>query len=257
MSHPTDLDRLSQCRSPVLPGVEVHARIDSTNRRALELAEQGAPHGHMVVADVQSRGRGRRGRSWTSGRGDGLLVSFVIRPTREDVRWEWLPLVSAVAVARTLSGLSDVAVKWPNDVLVGGRKISGILVERRTSAEGSAVVGIGLNVNQERFPADIEHSATSVRLASGKPSDRVEVALRLAAELARAVGEWQEDAGAVERSYADLLAGVGRAVEVRRFAGDEAVHGIMEGVDDSGCLVLRTGDGLRTFAAGDVTLSSR
>ncbi len=182
---------------------------------------------------------------------------MVVRPTRSDVAWEWLPLVSAVAVARSLRDLPGVAVKWPNDVLVAGRKISGILVERRASGTPSAVVGIGLNVNQDRFPIELEGSATSIRMVTDKPADRADVAAVLAVELDRAFAEWQEGTGEAERSYRALLDGVGRPVAVRPFQGEAAVHGIMEGVDASGFLLLRTEAGLRTFAAGDITLSSR
>lgn len=237
----------------------MHDVIDSTNRRALDLADDGVPDGFVVIADRQTAGRGRRGRTWESNSGDSLLMSLVVRSTRAATRWEWLPLASAVAVARVLGDLPGVSLKWPNDVLARGHKISGILVERRTSGDvrAPAVVGIGLNVNQKRFPDDLATSATSIRMETGVISDRTDLALTLLAEFRDVLSDWKAGAESIPRAYRDLLGGLGSPADVRPFDGSDTVHGVIEGVDAGGRLVLRTGDGLRTFAAGEITLRSR
>jgi BirA family biotin operon repressor/biotin-[acetyl-CoA-carboxylase] ligase len=245
--------------------LELHAEVDSTNRLALDRAEAGAGHGLLVVADRQSAGRGRRGRSWSSDAGESLLLSVVVRPPSSTVRWEWLPLATAVAVARAVRETvrtvpaPRVRVKWPNDVLVEGRKVSGILVERRSAdgGTGSAVVGVGLNVNQERFPAELAGSATSLRMVSGRRLDRSLIAARLVDELDRAFGVWSRGDRSIRASYRDLLEGVGRPVEVRQFEDDDVVPGVLEGIDESGCLRLRTSSGERIFAAGEITFRVR
>jgi BirA family biotin operon repressor/biotin-[acetyl-CoA-carboxylase] ligase len=264
----SDLARLLAARAGtgrVGDRLELHAVVDSTNRLAMDRAEAGAGRGLLVVADRQTAGRGRRGRSWSAEAGESLLLSVVVRPPSSVDRWEWLPLAAAVAVARAVretvrtAPAPRIRVKWPNDVLVEGLKVAGILVERRSAngGPGSAVVGVGLNVNQERFPAELAGSATSLRMASGRRLDRSRVAVRLVDELDRALDAWARGDQSIRTSYRDLLEGVGRPVEVRRFEGDDVVPGILEGVDESGCLRLRTRSGVRIFAAGDITFRVR
>jgi BirA family biotin operon repressor/biotin-[acetyl-CoA-carboxylase] ligase len=264
----SDLARLLAARAGtgrVGDRLELHAVVDSTNRLAMDRAEAGAGRGLLVVADRQTAGRGRRGRSWSAEAGESLLLSVVVRPPSSVDRWEWLPLAAAVAVARAVretvrtAPAPRIRVKWPNDVLVEGLKVAGILVERRSAngGPGSAVVGVGLNVNQERFPAELAGSATSLRMASGRRLDRSRVAVRLVDELDRALDAWDRGDQSIRTSYRDLLEGVGRPVEVRRFEGDDVVPGILEGVDESGCLRLRTRSGVRIFAAGDITFRVR
>lgn len=263
-----DLARLLSARAGtgrVGDRIEVHAEVDSTNRLALDRAEAGAGHGLLVVADRQTAGRGRRGRSWSSEAGESLLLSVVVRPPTSTVRWEWLPLATAVAVARAVRETvravpaPRVRVKWPNDVLAEGRKVSGILVERRSAdgGPGTAVVGIGLNVNQASFPPELAGSATSLRMMSRRRLDRSRVAARLVDELDRVFDAWARGDRSIRASYRELLEGVGRPVEVRRFDGDDVVPGILDGIDESGCLRLRTPAGDRIFAAGDITFRVR
>ena len=136
----------------------VHHRLtDSTNERAKQLAAAGAPHGTLVTADEQTAGRGRQGRLWTAPPRSAVLMSVVLRELDER-----LPLTAAVAVCDALP--VEAAIKWPNDVWIGGRKVAGILVEGRPQ-EGWAVLGVGLNVSTEGFPAELAGSATSLRLA--------------------------------------------------------------------------------------------
>jgi BirA family biotin operon repressor/biotin-[acetyl-CoA-carboxylase] ligase len=217
----------------------VHYRLtDSTNERARALAAAGAPHGTLVTADEQRAGRGRQGRAWTAPPRSAVLMSVVLRKLSET-----LPLAAAVAVCEALP--VEASIKWPNDVWIDGRKVAGILVEGRPQ-EGWAVLGIGVNVATEEFPAELR--ATSLRLAGA--SLTVSEAL---AELLAALEGW------LERPSADVLAAwrardalLGRPVGWSNGANE----GVAAGVDDSGALIVDTADGRVTLDAGEVHLSA-
>jgi BirA family biotin operon repressor/biotin-[acetyl-CoA-carboxylase] ligase len=209
---------------------------DSTNTRARELAAQGAPHGTVVTAAEQTSGRGRQGRVWTAPAGRALLASIVIRdPPR------LLPLAAGVAVAEVAG--ADARIKWPNDVLIGGRKLAGILVEGRPQ-ERWAVVGIGLNVavREEDFPPELRGLAATL----GLEPEAIEPALtRLLAALER----WIPAAPA-----AVLDAVRGRDALLGRRVRWAAGEGRADGLDDDGRLIVRTDDGSRALDAGEVHL---
>jgi BirA family transcriptional regulator, biotin operon repressor / biotin---[acetyl-CoA-carboxylase] ligase len=215
----------------------VHHRItDSTNERAKQLAEAGAPHGTLVTADEQTAGRGRQGREWTAPPRSAVLMSLVLRELDER-----LPLTAAVAVCDSLP--VKAAIKWPNDVWIDGRKLAGILVEGRPQ-EGWAVLGIGLNVTTASFPAELVESATSLRLA-GIEED-IETAR---AALLRSLDEWLGAPPArVLEAWRSRDALKGQRV---RWSGGEGVAG---GIDDSGALVVETSTGVVTLDAGEVHL---
>jgi BirA family biotin operon repressor/biotin-[acetyl-CoA-carboxylase] ligase len=218
----------------------VHHRLtDSTNERAKELAEEGAPHGTLVTADEQEAGRGRQGRVWTAPRGSAVLMSLILRGL--DERHALLPLAAAVAVCEALS--VEAAIKWPNDVWIDGRKAAGILVEGRPQ-EGWAVLGIGLNVSTDSFPPDLADIATSLRLAGHETTPAA-----LLPDLVAALDRWLRappDAVLAAWRSRDALKG-----ERVRWAGGE---GIADGIDDAGALRVQTGDGLVTLDAGEVHL---
>lgn len=219
----------------------LHLRAtDSTNLRARALAAAGAPHGTLVTASAQAAGRGRQGRAWTAPPGRALLMSVVVRDPSP-----LLSLTAAVAVADVCAarGLS-VQIKWPNDVLLAGRKISGILVEGRPQ-ERWAVLGIGLNValRPDDFPPELRDRAGTLGLT---PVD-VEPVL---AELLRAL------AARLDGSDADVLA-AWRARDwlLGREIAWNGGRGVADGVDDSGHLLVRLPDGTRTaLDAGEVHL---
>lgn len=215
----------------------LHLRsTDSTNSRAQALAIAGAPHGTLVTADEQSAGRGRQGRNWTAPAGRALLCSVVVRdPPR------LLPLAAGVAVADVAG--EGAQLKWPNDVLIGGRKVAGILVEGRPQ-ECWAVVGVGLNVavRPEDFPAELRGQATTLGLATSAIEPTLELLL---GALARwlAAGSLQVLAAVRER---DALRG--RAVRWAQGTGTA------DGIDDDGRLRVLTSDGEMSLAAGEVHL---
>jgi BirA family transcriptional regulator, biotin operon repressor / biotin---[acetyl-CoA-carboxylase] ligase len=217
--------------------LRVHFRvIGSTNARARELAAAGVPHGTVVTAAEQSAGRGRQGRTWSAAAGRALLCSVVVRDPPA-----LLPLAAGVAVAEVVG--SGARLKWPNDVLLAGRKVAGILVEGRPQ-EGWAVVGVGLNValRIEDFPVALRASAGTL----GLEPDAIEPTL--AAVLAR-LGDWLvADVAAVVAAFRERDALLGRSV---RWAGG---RGVGAGVDESGRLVVETETGPVALDAGEVHL---
>jgi BirA family transcriptional regulator, biotin operon repressor / biotin---[acetyl-CoA-carboxylase] ligase len=217
----------------------LHFRLtDSTNARARELAAAGAPHGTLVTALEQTAGRGRQGRTWTSPPGRALLCSVVVRdPPR------LLPLIAGVAVAE-IAG-SQARVKWPNDVLLQGRKIAGVLVEGRPQ-EGWAVVGIGLNValRAQDFPLELRDRAGTLGL---EPQD-IEPTLK---RLLKSLEGWlasQPASVLVKVRARDALNG-----SRVRWAGGE---GVAAGIDGDGALIVQTSAGRVTLDAGEVHLAA-
>jgi BirA family transcriptional regulator, biotin operon repressor / biotin---[acetyl-CoA-carboxylase] ligase len=217
----------------------VHYRsTDSTNERARELAVRGAPHGTLVTADVQTAGRGRQGRPWIAAPGTAVLMSVVLRRINGT-----LPLAAAVAVCEALP--LRALVKWPNDIWIGRRKVAGILVEGRP-LEGWGVLGIGVNVSTEEFPAELEGGATSLR-REGLSMSTDEVLHRLLASLE----------GWLERPTPEVLA----AWRTRDALRGETVSwtggsGRAAGVDEGGALLVDTSSGRIVLDAGEVTLQT-
>jgi BirA family biotin operon repressor/biotin-[acetyl-CoA-carboxylase] ligase len=216
----------------------VHVRtIDSTNLRARTLALAGAPHGTLVTAGEQTAGRGRQGRVWTAPAGRSLLMSLVVRDPPP-----LLPLVAAVAVADAVG--PNAAIKWPNDVLLDGRKVAGILAEGRPQ-EGWAVLGIGLNValRDEDFPEELRERATGMGLS---PSDVDRVLGDVLRSIEVRLGESTPETLAAWRSR-DAL----RGREISWMTGS----GVAEGVDEAGRLLVRTATGeVAALDAGEVHL---
>jgi BirA family transcriptional regulator, biotin operon repressor / biotin---[acetyl-CoA-carboxylase] ligase len=169
---------------------EVVAEITSTNDELLRRGEAGAPEGTLLFAESQTAGRGQFQRPWSSAPGIGLWFSLLLRLPINDATIPSLSAFAAVALVNTLQklGLSDYAIKAPNDVLIEGRKVAGILVETRPGKDPFAVIGIGLNVNHapEDFPEELKDRATSLAMAAGTPLDRNIVASSLIAELGAA-----------------------------------------------------------------------
>jgi BirA family transcriptional regulator, biotin operon repressor / biotin---[acetyl-CoA-carboxylase] ligase len=216
----------------------VHYRsIGSTNARARELAAAGAPHGTLVTAASQSAGRGRQGRTWSAAAGRALLCSVVVRDPPA-----LLPLAAGVAVAEVVG--AEARLKWPNDVLVSGRKVAGILVEGRPQ-EGWAVAGIGLNValRDEDFPAELRSRAGTL----GLEPDAIEPTL--AEVLARLEFWLAADAPSLVAAVRARDALLGQPV---RWAGG---HGVGAGIDGGGRLVVETDAGTVALDAGEVHLA--
>jgi BirA family transcriptional regulator, biotin operon repressor / biotin---[acetyl-CoA-carboxylase] ligase len=157
-------------------------KTDSTNRVALELGFEGEPHGAVIVAEEQTAGRGRAGRAWISERSAGIYMSVLLRPELTPAQAPMLTMAAGLAARDAIAAIpgAEVDIRWPNDVLIGGKKVCGILTEMQAEPDRIkfVVVGIGINVNQSKMPAEIEKIATSMRMATGKAESRIEIAVR-------------------------------------------------------------------------------
>jgi BirA family biotin operon repressor/biotin-[acetyl-CoA-carboxylase] ligase len=242
-------------------GREIHHSVElaSTNDEAHQLAEEGAAHGEIVVAETQTAGRGRRGRSWVSPPGKSIALSVVLRPALPPSRAPEIPLVAAVAIceaAREL-GAASAAIKWPNDVECSGRKLAGILAELRTDGDRTrhVVLGVGLNCNLEAqdLPGELRESATSLRIERGEPVPRALACARLL----EALDEWialhdVEGFAPVRERFRQLSSTLGRRVRVDLDPG--ALEGDALDLADDGALLVRSERGeLVRVVAGDVS----
>jgi BirA family biotin operon repressor/biotin-[acetyl-CoA-carboxylase] ligase len=237
--------------------VRLFDTIDSTNTAAKRFAQEGAPEGTIVVAEEQSAGRGRLGRSWESAKGVNLTFSVILRPRVAPSELGLLPLLAGVAVCETIRETCrlDAACKWPNDVLVGGKKVCGILSESLLQGDdvGAVIVGIGLNVNQAAFAPELAATATSLLLARGAACDRTGILCALLAGMEPLYDLFTGGRrGEIVARWSAAAPMIGRRVRV---AGPGAVReGIAQGIAPDGALLITTGDGLLAVHAGDVTL---
>ncbi|HWR24373.1 MAG TPA: biotin--[acetyl-CoA-carboxylase] ligase [Feifaniaceae bacterium] len=232
--------------------------VPSTNQLARQMAAEGCAHGTAVLAEEQTAGRGRLGRGWTNLKGKDICMSMVLRPRLEAQHAPRYTLASALGVYRLAEELgTSPVIKWPNDVLINGKKICGILLEMTGDMDAlqSVIVGVGLNVNTDAFPAEIEKTATSLSLSTGKTLDRnrvLSMLLNLLEPLYDACESEEAYAGLL-REYTRCCGTIGQAVSVTGIR--ETLSGVAEGIDGVGRLLLRSADGtLRALSAGDVTL---
>ena len=236
------------------------SEVDSTNRLALQLAQEGAPEGTVVLADCQTEGRGRLQRIWQSPPGCNLYVSVLLRPAIAAVDAARITLTAGVAVAETTSFFcpTGVGLKWPNDVRIRGRKVSGILTEMRMTGGSvdAVVVGIGINVNMTRADFAPEHreASTSLREEMGKPCAREDVAFLLCEKLEQWYRVLLTEGFAPIRSRWLDLSEMGRG-GVRVIFQGEAHEGVFAGIDCDGALLLADALGtLRRITAGDASI---
>lgn len=236
----------------------------STNPDAKRFAEEGAPHGTTVVADRQTAGRGRRGRSWESPAGMCIYFTIVIRPKFVPDKASMITLVMALSVAEAIheaTGL-DTGIKWPNDIVVNGKKVVGILTEMSMTPEMNEiqflVAGVGVNVNQEStesFPEEIRETATSLRIESGRRLNRAALLERI---LARFEADYETfertlDLSGLKARYESRLTGRNALVRVLDPAGEYS--GISRGITETGELIVEREDGERTLVyAGEVSV---
>lgn len=232
---------------------------DSTNTEIKKAAEGRAPHGTLAVADYQSMGKGRRGRSWISPPGVGVWMSLLLRPRIHPSCASMLTLVAALAVAegiKEVCGL-DGKIKWPNDIVVNGKKVCGILTEMSTELEciNYVVVGIGINANTEEFPEDIREIATSLSIETGERISRsrlISAVMKAMEKYYSLFMETKNMSGLLE-PYHRMLANKGNVVRV--LAPGNEYNGIAEGINEEGELLVRTEDGeLRTVLSGEVSV---
>lgn len=240
-------------------GRDLHCfdEVGSTNTVARDLARAGAVEGTVVIADAQTQGRGRLGRTWTSPAGRNLYLSIVLRPRLPDARLGQVSLVAGVATCEAVRAHCAAVLKWPNDVLVDGRKVAGLLIE--SEGEGASrflILGIGVNLNATRadFPPELRDKAGSVRMATNALVERERFTASLLAQLERRYDELHAQGfAALRAAWESLSPLIGAQICVEESAG--RIEGVALGLDDDGALRVRTASGAEhRVVAGDVTV---
>jgi BirA family biotin operon repressor/biotin-[acetyl-CoA-carboxylase] ligase len=238
--------------------VRVVDETGSTNADVAGLARSGEPEGLVLIAEHQTAGRGRLGREWTAPARSGLALSMLLRPVGVPAKsWTLLPLLAGVGAARAVSRVADIEVtlKWPNDLMVGDRKLGGILAERvETPCGSAAVVGVGLNVSLREAELPVA-TAISLSLAGAATTDRDTVVRATLRGIAAEYAGWIDAAGDGERSvlpaYRALCRTLGREVRAE-LPGDQIVEGRATAIDADGSLLVSTSGGQVAVTAGDV-----
>jgi BirA family biotin operon repressor/biotin-[acetyl-CoA-carboxylase] ligase len=231
-----------------------YAEVGSTNDVAATLADRGEPEGTVIIADTQSAGRGRHGRSWASPPGAGLYMSIVIRPAPHAV--SLLTIGAGVALADGIQAATGLHpdLKWPNDVYIGGRKLAGILAEAGTSKDGGphVVLGCGINLMPAAYPPDVAARATSIESELGRPIDRGLLLVECLAALHLRYRELQSRASAavIARWRDRAVSTFGRRVEWD--VAGVTRHGVAEDIDETGALLVRDGAAQARVISGEV-----
>ncbi len=235
--------------------------LDSTNKKAKELAEKGCEHGTLVTADMQAAGVGRRGRSWSSEKGTGIYMSMVLRPQMETEQVSMLTLVAALAVAKALEKLGvyekqEPCIKWPNDLVLHKKKICGILTELALVGTkiDYVIVGIGINVSNQQFPEEIKETASSILLETGKNVDREELLVEIWNCFKDDYETFLEiqDFSLLKEAYEAYLVNKYQSVMVLDPAGN--YEGTAMGITKKGELIVDTENGQKLVSSGEVSV---
>ena len=249
----------------ICKAVECHDSIDSTNTRAKQLAEEDAVEGTLVVSDRQTAGKGRRGRKWDSESGVGIYMSLILRSSVSPVKVSGLTLISALALAEAIKEVCGVSpqIKWPNDIVLGKKKICGILTEMSSEMNfiHYAVVGIGINANTELFPEEISKKASSIMLESGNRVDRAELiakTMEIFGGYYKKFLEAESLAPFIEK-YDSMLANKDNEVQILYGMAEDAdrskiEYGTAKGIDCEGALIVETEHGVRNIVSGEVSV---
>ena len=233
--------------------------VTSTNQAARDWANQGAPHGALVIANAQTQGRGRKGRAWVSTPGMGLWMSLVLRPDMPAAQVQPITLLAAVAASRAVEEMAGFIplIKWPNDLWVKGRKLCGILTELSADMEGVNWVIIGTGVNMqlraEDFPEELREKATSVFLETGIKYPRARLAEGICRWTEYYLSRWQSEGfGVIASVYRERMALLGQPIHM--VDGPRTRDGIVIGVSERGELLLQRGDAVEAVSTGEVTV---
>jgi BirA family biotin operon repressor/biotin-[acetyl-CoA-carboxylase] ligase len=229
--------------------------VDSTNTWAIKEALKGAEEGEVFLAEAQTQGKGRMGRKWFSPKGKNIYLSLILKPQMPPQRVPLLNLGASLALAYVLEKLGlEPELKWPNDVLLRGKKVCGILSEAYAEADkvNFVVLGIGLNVNtkKEDFPEELRDSATSLLIETGKEFSRNHLVKEILQELEGVYFLLKENPGEVLSKWCSYAKVEGKMVEVESFG--ELIEGVAEGIDEEGALLVKTERGIKRVVAGDV-----
>ena len=233
--------------------------IDSTNTKAQELAEKGYPSGTLVVADKQESGKGRRGRSWVSPSGTGIFMTLMIKPDINPNNASMLTLVAALAVAKAITSVTgeEALIKWPNDIVVNGKKVCGILTEMNAQFDyiNHIVVGIGINLHNESFPEEISQMASSLMIeAGGKRFHRAQIIAETMSYFEQYYDTFlkTQDLSALVREYDELLVNMNKAVRV--LDPKEPFDGKAMGITPKGELIVDTWESRKLVSSGEVSV---
>ena len=251
---------LESIRNTTWAGQEIYYYdvTDSTNIRAKELAEEGHPSGTLVVADRQEAGRGRRGRSWDSPSGTGIFMTLLLKPEMNPNHASMLTLVAAMAVARSISKCAgtEALIKWPNDIVIGGKKICGILTEMSAQFDfiNHIVIGIGINVHNEHFPEEIAETAGSIFLQTGKRIRRAELIEQILEQFEHyyAIFMETEDLSGLVKEYNSILVNMNKSVRV--LDPKEPFEGKAMGITKKGELIVDTWESRKMVSSGEVSV---
>lgn len=232
--------------------------IDSTNTKAKELAEEGHPSGTLVVADRQTAGKGRRGRSWESPTGIGIFMTLMLKPEINPNHASMLTLVAAMATTRAIRRVTGVPamIKWPNDIVMNGKKVCGILTEMSAQFDyiNHIVIGIGINVHNEDFPEEIAQTASSLYLESGQHIHRASLIEAFLEEFEDVYAEYlkTEDMEGLMKEYDAMLVNRGR--QVRVLDPKEPFEGKAMGITKKGELIVDTWESRKLVSSGEVSV---
>lgn len=245
-----------------LLGKEVlcYRTIGSTNNLAFRLAESGAPEGTLIVADEQTKGRGRMGRNWYSPPKLGLWMSLILRPDIPPSKAPSLSICAGLALAQAIGEITglDAKTKWPNDCLLNGRKVGGVLLELSAELDriNFMIAGIGVNVNHQfnDFPKNLSAIATSLRIELGKEVPRIKLLTSFLERFESIYLDFKKNGLSPQRSLIKKSSfHLGAKVTVK--SGKERIEGIAEDIDDNGSLIIRVGKEKRVVTTGEVTLA--
>ncbi len=241
--------------------IQAFGEVDSSNSLAAEWIEKGAPHGAVVIADYQIRGRGRLGRSWIAAAGLNLTFSVVLHPHLPSDRLGMLTIAACTGVARALDRFANplrTTVKWPNDIYLGDRKLCGMLLEASWNVPGrnpAVVLGIGLNVNQDEFPEEIRQGATSLLMETGRITPRAELFAAALSDLEDSLDRVAENEGDVRQDYVDRMMSLNESISLRSSTTNRRVEGVVRGLDASGGIIIESNAQRRVYHAGEMTRS--
>lgn len=242
--------------------IEYAASYPSTQIIAHQLAQQGTPDGTVVLTEEQTAGRGRLARKWDSAYGKGIWMSLILRPDVPPQRAPQFTLVAAVAVVRAIEEVTSLRpeIKWPNDILLNGKKCTGILTELQSDADGiqALIIGIGLNVNQAEmdFDPEIRGIATSLQMESGEEVNRAELVRAVLQHAEKYTNQYIEEGfGILKLLWESYSSTIGKQVRARM--ASETLEGIAEGITEDGVLQLRTPDGkLHGIYSADIEMKN-
>ncbi len=241
--------------------IHAYRQVKSTITIANVLAGDSAPEGTLVIAEKQTQGRGRLGRSWHSPEGVGAYLSLIVRPKLAPVDAPALSIVSALAYVEAIAKETGISaqVKWPNDVTIRGRKVAGILTELTTSRDriDYIVISAGMNLNhtREHFPNNLRKKASSLRIARGKKVDRAAIVRRFLEILERRYQQYVDNGfGALRKKILKRSSLIGNDVMILGARGYQPIYGQVLDIDECGRLVVDTIDGPQTLLSGEVTL---